>query len=73
MYIAKMNTRYPEYHGSGYYNFIMEEDRDILDEKIEDNSNDFALQKIVKTRHHSVEVIITQYPTKDKLNERYFK
>lgn len=72
MFIAKMHTRYPEYHGTGYYNFIIEEDEDVLNDKIEQNSHDFSLQKIVETKHKSVEAIIKQYPSKSKLNERYF-
>ena len=72
MLIAKMHTRYPEFHGTGYYNFIIEDDKDILNDKIEENSHDFSLQKIVKTKHKSVEAIMKQYPSKSKLNERYF-
>lgn len=72
MYIAKMHTRYPEFHGAGYYNFLMDTDEDSLYNKIEDNSHDFGLEKIVKTRHQSVEAIVAQYPSKSKLNERYF-
>lgn len=72
MFIAKMHTRYPEFHGSGYYNFVMTDDYDELEGKIEHNSHDFQLVKIVETKHQSVENIIKQYPTKQKLNEGYF-
>ncbi len=72
MFIAKMHTRYPEFHGSGYYNFLIEEDEDELNYKIEHNSHDFSLQKVVETKHESIENVIKAYPTKAKLNERYF-
>jgi len=72
MFIAKMHTRYPEYHGSGYYNFLIEEDEDELEYKIEEYSHDFSLQKVVQTRHQSVENVVKQYPSKERLNERYF-
>lgn len=72
MFIAKLHTRYPEFHGSGYYNFLIEEDEDTLEYKIEEQSHDFSLEKVVTTRHESVENIIKAYPTKYKLNERYF-
>lgn len=72
MFIAKLHTRYPEFHGSGYYNFLIEEDEDTLEYKIEEQSHDFQLQKVIQTRHQSVENIIRAYPTKQKLNERYF-
>ena len=72
LYVAKMHTRYPEYHGSGYYNFLMDTDEDALYSKIEDNSHDFGLEKVVKTKHKSIEAILAKYPSKDKLNERYF-
>lgn len=72
MFIAKMHTRYPEFHGSGYYNFIMEEDEDELNYKIEENSHDFRLQYMVTTKHESVENVIKAYPTKEKLNSKYF-
>ena len=73
MFIAKMHTRYPEFHGTGYYNFIMSDDRDELDERIEDMSHDFSLEGVVKTRHQSIGAIIAQYPEKSKLNDKYFK
>jgi nitrogen regulatory protein PII-like uncharacterized protein len=73
MYIAKMVTRYPDYHGEGYYNFIMDEDYDTLLDKVEDNSHDFMLgATIVKTRHKSIEALVAQYPEKSKLNNKYF-
>ena len=73
MYIAKMHTRYPEFHGVGYYNFLMDADREALDEKIEDNSHDFSLEKVIKTRFATVSDVLAKYPTKQKLNDKYFK
>ena len=73
MYIAKMHTRYPEFHGKGYYNFIVEEDEDTLYNEIEKQSHDFSLQLVKHTRHHSLENLIAAYPTKEKLNNKYFK
>lgn len=73
VYIAKMHTRYPDFHGSGYYNFIVTTDRDELLEKIEDNSHDFSLEGTVTTRHKSIENLMGKYPTKESLNEKFFK
>lgn len=73
MFIAKMHTRYPEYHGTGYYNFIIEDNEEELQYKIEEYSHDFQLQKIVETKHQNVQNIIKQFPTKEKLNVRYFE
>lgn len=72
MFIAKMHTRYPDFHGTGYYNFIVDADRGWLEEKIERNSHDFSLEKVVKTRFKSIEALMAKYPTKEALNERYF-
>ena len=72
MFIAKMHTRYPDFHGKGYYNFLMDTTQDGILEKIEDNSHDFSLEGIVKTRFKSVEALVAKYPTKESLNERYF-
>lgn len=73
MYIAKLKTRYPDYHGKGYYNFIMEDDLERLEFVIERNSHDYMHVKTVETKHKSIESIINQYNTKDKLNNKYFK
>ena len=73
VYIAKMHTRYPDYHGSGYYNFIMDTDKDSLLEKVERNSHDFSLEGTVTTRHKSIESVMAKYPTKEALNEKFFK
>ena len=73
MYIAKMTTKYPDFHGMGYYNFIMADDEDELMDKVERNSHDFSLEGIVKTRHQSIENILKAYPTKATLNDKYFK
>lgn len=72
MFIAKMHTRYPDYHGTGYYNFLMEKGQEALDEKIEEYSHDFIHEGTVKTRHKSVEALTKQYPTKSALNDKYF-
>lgn len=72
MYIAKMTTRYPDFHGSGYYNFLMDESSDGVHWKIVDNSHDFSHVKTVKTRFKSIEAIMAKYPTKEALNKRYF-
>lgn len=68
-----MVTRYPDYHGEGYYNFIIDEDERVFGQKVEDNSHDFVLDGVTRTRHKSIEDVIKQYPTKVKLNNRYFK
>lgn len=73
MYIAKMHSRYPEFYGVGYYNFIISDDEDDLEYKIERNSHDFIHEGTVKTKHRSAEAIVKAYPTKEKLNARYFK
>lgn len=73
MFIAKMHTRYPDYHGKGYYNFIMESTQEMLDAKIEEYSHDFSHEKTVKTRHKSAEALIKQFPNKVDLNNKYFK
>lgn len=73
MYIAKMHTRYPEFHGAGYYNFLMDENEEYLNEKIEEYSHDFMLEGVVKTRHESIQAVTEAYPTKEDLNNKYFK
>ena len=72
MFIAKMTTRYPEYHGTGYYNFIIEKDYDVLNAQIQMNSHDFMLVGITKTRHQHELNIVHQYPNKADLNAKYF-
>lgn len=73
MYIAKMTTRYPDYHGSGYYNFLMDTSKDGILEKIEDNSHDFRLAGTVRTRHKSIDAVVEKYPTKEELNDKFFE
>lgn len=73
IYIAKLITRYPEFHGSGYYNFIMKDNEDDLYDAIDGYGHDFKLDSVVKTRHHSIENIVKKYPSKTELNERYFQ
>lgn len=72
IYIAKMGTRYPDYHGEGYFNFIMAESNDELRDKLEDNSHDFYLINEVKTRHKSIEAVTNQYKTKYDLDKALF-
>lgn len=73
IYIAKMHTRYPDYHGTGYYNFLMATDKDELMAQVEEYSHDFSLEGTVTTRHKSIENVIAKYPTKQALNEKFFK
>jgi hypothetical protein len=73
MYIAKMTTNYPEYHGTGYYNFLMSDKRNSLDLQIAEASHDFRLVKVVKTKHRLVSDVIKEFPTKDSLNVEYFE
>lgn len=72
MYIAKMHTRYPDFHGKGYYNFLMDTTQDGILEKIEDNGHDFSLEGTVKTRHKSIDSLVAKYPTKQELNAKFF-
>ena len=72
MYIAKMSTRYPDFHGEGYYNFLMDESSDGVHWKVVDNSHDFSHQKTVFV-DMTIDEILKKYPTKDKLNDKYFK
>lgn len=72
MYVAKMHTRYPDFHGKGYYNFIMDEDRGSLDAMIEENGHDFSHQKTVFIRMDKHK-ILEKYPTKQSINDKYFK
>ena len=44
MFIAKMTTNYPDYHGTGYYNFIMNEDEDELDGKVEETVLNYIIR-----------------------------
>ena len=73
IHIAKMHTRYPEYLGEGYYNFLMDTDKDRLMARVEDNTHDFSLEGTVTTRHKSIDSVIAKYPTKELLNEKFFK
>lgn len=73
VYVAKMVTRYPDYHGKGYYNFIMATDKDELLDKIERNSHDFSLDGTVTTRHKSIDSLMLKYPTKQALNTKFFE
>ena len=72
IHIAKMGTNYPDYHGSGYYNFLMEDSADALEDKIEEYSHDFHLVAQKETKFQSVENLVKKYPSKDKLNAALF-
>jgi len=72
MFIAKMHTNYPEFHGIGYYNFLMDEDIEELEAKVEENSHDFRLIRIEEVELKSVEDILKKYPTKIELNKGVF-
>ena len=67
-----MAINYPDYHGVGYYNFIVETTQARLDGKIASNNHDFRLEKEVKTRFATVESLLKKYPSKEKLNEGLF-
>lgn len=71
MFIAKITTRYPEYHGKGYYNFVTSMHEDELNAKLEDMSHDFRHVATIKTRHQSSEGLHRAYPTKEQLNKRF--
>lgn len=73
VYVAKMVTRYPEFHGSGYYNFIMATNDEQLEYKIEDNSHDFMLDKMVELEDfNDISEVLEMYPSKQALNEEKF-
>lgn len=71
MYVAKMSTNYPDYHGIGYYNFIMDEDSESLEAMVEENSHDFRHQSTIFIDMSQSE-IMKKYPTKQALNEGEF-
>lgn len=73
MYVAKMTTRYPDYHGEGYYNFLMDNDYDKLMNKVENYSHDFKLEKVATVLGETAKDVTERYPTKEKLNETYFQ
>lgn len=72
IYIAKMHTRYPEFHGEGYYNFLMAYSQERLDTMVENNSHDYSLEGTVVSRFKTIENLTAKYKTKQELNERYF-
>ena len=69
--VARMHTNYPEYHGTGYYNFIIEQDEDALEAKIEEYSHDFHLEGIKEFDFDSVDDLLSEYPTKQDLNKEF--
>ena len=70
--VAKMTTRYPDFHGEGYYNFLMSDDMDELEAKIEDNSHDFSLVAIEEVEADSIDDVLAMNPSKSSLNEEVF-
>lgn len=70
--VAKMTTRYPDFHGSGYYNFLMDEDMDELEAKIDNNSHDFSLVAIEEVDADSIQEVTEMYPSKSDLNKALF-
>lgn len=71
MYVAKMTTRYPDYHGTGYYNFLMDEDADSLEAMVEEQSHDFMHQSTVFIDMSQAD-ILKKYPTKQELDKGEF-
>lgn len=71
MFIAKVTTRYPEFKGAGYYNFLMNEDEDDLTAMVDEVAHDF---KYEGTRFTDMELddILEKYPTKGELNKGLF-
>ena len=72
IYVAKMTTRYPDFHGIGYYNFLMDEDMDELEAKIENNSHDFSMVAIEEVDVDTIDEVLKVYPNKADLNEAIF-
>lgn len=72
VYVAKMTTRYPDFHGEGYYNFLMDETRGGLEAKIERQIHDFRLEDTAELDYDSVEELVADYPSKEKLNKAVF-
>lgn len=70
--VAKMTTRYPEYKGEGYYNFLMDEDIEELEAKIENNSHDFSLVGIEEVDVDTIDEVVEMYPNKSDLNKALF-
>ena len=70
--VAKMTTRYPDYHGKGYYNFLMDEDMEALEAKIEEYSHDFSLVAIKEVDVDSILNLTEEWPTKEDLNREVF-
>ena len=70
--VAKMTTNYPDFHGEGYYNFLMDEDMDKLEAKIENNSHDFSLVGIEEVDADSIQDVVAMYPNKADLNKALF-
>ena len=69
MYVAKMTTRYPDFKGVGYYNFLVEEDDVYLAHRIEENLHDFTHQGTMKGDVEDVNELMEKYPTKEDLNK----
>lgn len=72
MFVAKMVTRYPDYHGSGYYNFLMKHDEQELEKLIEEYSHDFQHDGTIFIKINKHDELMQKYPTKDDLNKAVF-
>lgn len=73
VYVAKMTTKYPDFHGEGYYNFVMSTDEGELADKIERQEHDFRLVKMVELEDFDdIDEVIEMYPSKQALNEAEF-
>lgn len=72
MKIAKMMTRYPEYKGTGYYNFVCADTDEELDQQIEMNSHDYILGTVVDIKMSDRGKFFKKYNTKEKLNKKFF-
>lgn len=70
MYIAKLVTRYPEFHGSGYFNFIVESDKEVLESKVEEMGHDFYLAGSIMLDIEQDE-LLDRYPTKYELDKEF--
>ena len=69
MFVAKMVTKYPDFKGEGYYNFLMEEDRGELEGKIQENLHDFKLVAVEELPYDDMDEMLEVYPTKEELNK----
>lgn len=71
--VAKVTTNYPDFHGVGYYNFLMNEDMKELEASIVIYSHDFSLVAIEEVDVDTVEEVLEMYPSKADLNKALFQ